>query len=405
MMYHRFAILLGAVPMSSTGVNAKEGTTINQHRRGSWSWLLLLLWSNLLAFLLAWRGPCAILLCSWAGSVRAEAPHQVAVRKSCRGRAARPQVRYRRHRSLTDIAGQVLRTLLKAKPPSSDAAAAAARDLSGTAVVLDFEGLGNFNPVGSFYDVFGSSAVGLVDQDDGGTGNIANEPSPSTVLYLRADDDAVVSVADGFTGISFQHVTLNDLTITLYAGLGATGPILARATIPRTVVCGRAGAPGCGDPSGEYGIWSHYAAPPFSGVAKSARFTGDVGNNVIDDMTIVLAEPASCTKTTYWMWDPTTNAQVGELLNNSASCISVPYNIEVRPCRAPRTAPVFISLKNATMGTIFTQNEYFAPFYLWGDTTSTGDVYANKKPLPKGAYWLYSRVDDVLEKITFTKTC
>jgi hypothetical protein len=42
---------------------------------------------------------------------------------------------------------------------------------------------------------------------------------------------------------------------------------------------------------------------------------------------------------------------------------------------------------------------------LWGDNPATGDVFANKKPLPKGTYWLYTKIDGVLEKTRFAQTC
>lgn len=100
-----------------------------------------------------------------------------------------------------------------------------------------------------------------------------------------------------------------------------------------------------------------------------------------------------------------TNKLVGEVKDNSASCIADPYSIEVRPCAPPKTTPVNIKLTDATFGTIKTQNEFYTPHYLWGDTTGTGDVYRNTKPLPKGTYWLYSNIDGVLEKIKFTQTC
>lgn len=152
-------------------------------------------------------------------------------------------------------------------------------------------------------------------------------------------------------------------------------------------------------------MWANYSVP-FEAVAKSSCFSGTPGDIgvVLDDM--VLVPGPTCTKTTYWLWNPTTNAPVVELFNNSASCIAAPYNIEARPCSPPATTPpVFLSLKNATLGTIVNQNEFVAPFFLWRDNPATGDVLKNTKPLPKGTYWLYSRVDGVLETIKFTKTC
>jgi hypothetical protein len=67
--------------------------------------------------------------------------------------------------------------------------------------------------------------------------------------------------------------------------------------------------------------------------------------------------------------------------------------------------PVVITLKTAALVTHKTKKEFEVPFYLWGDTPVTGDVYRNTKPLPKGTYWLYSTADGVQEKIKFTKTC
>jgi hypothetical protein len=120
----------------------------------------------------------------------------------------------------------------------------------------------------------------------------------------------------------------------VHVGLdGSTGAVLASATVPRTGVCSMIL---CGDPHGEYGRWNLFRPCRSRALAKSVRFTGPVRFVMIDDVTIILAEPTS-TKTTYWLWDPTTNAQVGELLNNSVSCIAAPYNIEVRPCSAPGT--------------------------------------------------------------------
>ena len=53
---------------------------------------------------------------------------------------------------------------------------------------IDFEGVGDLQPIGSLADAtFGSSWHGLVDQDDGGSGPFANEPSPSTIALQLAE--------------------------------------------------------------------------------------------------------------------------------------------------------------------------------------------------------------------------
>jgi hypothetical protein len=307
------------------------------------------------------------------------------------------------------------RRLVKNRPPDAAAASTAAgstRDLA-TTVVLDFEGVGDYVAVGSYYAgangggpdygvVFGSSVVAI---DAVGNGNIINEPSPSTVLFFAETSNTYMTVSAGFTGLSFYYASNDDAIVTVYDGPDGTGTVLASLAVPRTGLC-IYDYPACGDPHGYYGRWILFLVQ-FSGVAASVRFTGPniEGDVFIDDIRIVPAEPP-CTRTTYWLWDPKTDAPVGELLNNSASCIAVPYNIEVRPCIPPKTAPVVLQLKNATTLKILkTQNEVAAPYFLWGDNTATGDVFKNTAPLPKGAYWLSSKIDGVQEKIRFTKTC
>jgi hypothetical protein len=325
------------------------------------------------------------------------------------------------------VSQAVRHLLLKSKPsrPSSAAAAAAAhRDLSTTSITLDFEGVGNFNQVLGYYSgmdggpnygvVFGASSIALVDADAGGNGGFANEPSPNTTLTFIDDVDTTMSVPAGFTGLSFQYTSASDATISVFAGPNGTGAVLASALVPRTGICEEDGFPGdfpfCGDPTGFLGVWLSYAVP-FTGVAKSISFAAPPGEDLViifDDMVIYQngpPPPPPCNKTTYWLWNPTTNALVGELKNNSASCFSVPYNIEVRPCARPKKLPVFLSLIKSTFAPIQTKIELVAPYFLWGDNKVTGDVFPNLKPLPKGTYWLYSNVGGVFERIKFTKTC
>ena len=68
-------------------------------------------------------------------------------------------------------------------------AMALAAPVSASVVTLTFEGIGDFNPVGNFYApdyIFSPSTLALVDSDAGGSGNFANEPSPSTVMFFTS---------------------------------------------------------------------------------------------------------------------------------------------------------------------------------------------------------------------------
>src|SRR5688572_20093730 len=102
----------------------------------------------------------------------------------------------------------------KLKSLASIAVIAAAVNLAPAAVtVLDFEGVGDYNPVGNFYNggagtnygiEFSPNALGLVDADAGGNGNFGGEPSPDTALFFLTGAAATMNVAAGFTtGFSF----------------------------------------------------------------------------------------------------------------------------------------------------------------------------------------------------------
>jgi hypothetical protein len=49
------------------------------------------------------------------------------------------------------------------------------------------------------------------------------------------------------------------------------------------------------------------------------------------------------------------------------------------------------------------QNQWDAPYYLWGSTGP--NVLQNTVPLPDGGYYLYTRADGVTRWIRFTQCC
>src|SRR4030067_2436143 len=92
-------------------------------------------------------------------------------------------------------------------------------------VVRDFEGLQNLEPINDFYNggtgacgssggtnygiAFTNTSLAVIAQDAGGTGNFANEPSPSTILFFLNAVGALMNVAAGFdTGFSFFYTSV-----------------------------------------------------------------------------------------------------------------------------------------------------------------------------------------------------
>lgn len=161
-------------------------------------------------------------------------------------------------------------------------------------VVLDFEGVGNLAAVLDFYNggtdgngnsgtnygvQFGGGALGVIDADAGGSGNIANEPSPSTVLFFL-QGSAILNVAAGFdTGFSFFYSAANNPGfVNVWSGLNASGALLGTINLPANgSSCG-------GDPNGSFNCWTPVGLP-FAGTAMSIDFAGTANQIAFDDVT------------------------------------------------------------------------------------------------------------------------
>ena len=147
---------------------------------------------------------------------------------------------------------------------------------SAAVIVLDFEGVGNLNPVGNFYNggggpnygiAFSPDTLAIVDFDAGGTGNIANEPSPDTVMFFLDSSNAILNFAAGFyTGFSFFYSSSTTASVNVYDGLGATGNVLGTLNLNAQFDTGCVG-----DPNGNFCNWTPVGVN-FAGIAKSIDF-------------------------------------------------------------------------------------------------------------------------------------
>jgi len=172
---------------------------------------------------------------------------------------------------------------------------------SAAVIVLDFEGAGNAAQLLNFYNggtdsqgnsgvdygvEFGSNALSLIDADAaGGSGNFANEPSPSTVLFFLTGT-AVLNYAPGFdTGFSFFYSSSTAATINVYDEVDAAGNLIASLilTAQHTSNC-------TGDPSGTFCNWTPIGVS-FAGTAKSIDFGGTVNQTGYDDVTFGSSTP------------------------------------------------------------------------------------------------------------------
>jgi len=171
--------------------------------------------------------------------------------------------------------------------------------------VLDFEGLQNLEPIANYYDgglggygsgpgpdydvTFGASSLAITDADAGGSGNIANEPSPSNVCFFLSGS-VVANSSTGFdTGFSFYYCSINyNGYVTVYDGVNATGNVLANIALPAFTQTNP------GDPNGAYSTWMPVGVT-FAGTALSVDFGGSANQIAFDNMTFGSETPSPLT--------------------------------------------------------------------------------------------------------------
>ncbi|HRD93913.1 MAG TPA: PEP-CTERM sorting domain-containing protein [Accumulibacter sp.] len=171
------------------------------------------------------------------------------------------------------------------------------------AFTLTFEGVGDNADIQNFYnggtDSLGNSgpnygvqfvdALGLVDADNGGNGNFANEPTPNTIMFFLNAATAVLDYAAGFTtGFSFYYTSSTVATVSVYDALGGAaggGNILGslNLTAQYTDNC-------VGDPSGTFCNFTPVGVA-FGGTAYSIDFGGTANQTGYDNITFGSVNP------------------------------------------------------------------------------------------------------------------
>lgn len=180
------------------------------------------------------------------------------------------------------------------------------------AQVLTFEGGADSAPVGNLYNggaggslgiTFSPNALTAIDADAGGTGNFANEPSPSTAMFFLTGSEATMNVAAGFTtGFSFFYTSFTAASVSVYdalGGVGGGGNVLATLALFPT-------ASGPGDPlgAGAFATWVPIGVN-FAGTAFSVDFSGTQNQTAFDDITLFSATPGVVAGPTVFAARPT----------------------------------------------------------------------------------------------------
>lgn len=170
-------------------------------------------------------------------------------------------------------------------------AAFAALPASAAVITLDFEGVGDLNAVGNFYSglgiEFSPETLAVVDEDAGGSGNFANEPSSDTVMFFLDANNAILNYAAGFqTGFSFFYSSSVAAVVSVWDGLNGTGNLLGQIALLGD------GVNGPGDPTGQFATWNA-GGVAFNGTALSINFGGTANQTAFDNITFGSATPSA----------------------------------------------------------------------------------------------------------------
>jgi hypothetical protein len=160
--------------------------------------------------------------------------------------------------------------------------------------LLSFQGLGDLQVVGDYYNgaghsgtpnyriSFSSNFIGLRSVFHGGNGEYALTPTNTPAIFVNGVTGSTVTgsmnVNRGFSGgLQFFYTAAFSETVTVWSGVDGTGTVLA------TMALAANNANCTGAPS--YCNWSSVGLD-FSGTAKSVTFTGKADGMGISDITI-----------------------------------------------------------------------------------------------------------------------
>jgi hypothetical protein len=151
---------------------------------------------------------------------------------------------------------------------------------SGTAGcnLITFEGIGDNAVIGVIPGpvtvTFGASWLGLIDVDAGGTGNFANEPSPSTIAYFLDTNDINISLSPSVQYLEFFY-TASEISLPVTVTAYDSGNNVVDSEVGNVLGTD----PNCtGDPNGPFCAWGVITLTAASDNIAYVTITGGVSN-------------------------------------------------------------------------------------------------------------------------------
>jgi hypothetical protein len=165
--------------------------------------------------------------------------------------------------------------------------------LSPVCNLINFEGLGDNQPigvvVGSVTVTFGSSWLSLIDYDAGGSGNFANEPSPSTTAYFLDQNDISINFNPGVQSVEFWYSAAAQSLPVHVIAYDEAGNLVDDNT-GNAIGTSYDGAICAGDPNGDFCSFSKLNLESTANNIKRIQIIGTVSNYFgIDNLSYCIA--------------------------------------------------------------------------------------------------------------------
>jgi len=158
-----------------------------------------------------------------------------------------------------------------------------ANEVPAGCVDYTFEGLLNVGEVPTFDGIRFPGWLSLIDRDEGGSGNFANEPSPSTIIFWLGGQNFVpssrtIEFPSPVSYVSMFYASRDPVRLEAFDSLGN------RIDSIRGGSNFQAGP--SGDPTGAYNQWDLISVEDSSSRIASIRFSGVINGTGIDDIRV-----------------------------------------------------------------------------------------------------------------------
>jgi hypothetical protein len=147
--------------------------------------------------------------------------------------------------------------------------------------LITFEGLVDNAPIGLVPGpvnvTFGASWLSLIDGDDGGSGNFANEPSSFTTAYFLDLADISITLGTPVQFVEFFY-TASAISLPITVTAFDSGGNFVDQAVGNTVGTDFDGAACGGDPNGQFCLWDVITLTAAADNITSIQITGTVAN-------------------------------------------------------------------------------------------------------------------------------